>query len=616
MDQLTKDLLRDKAQKHIYSVQKNIDVERDALQNELKRLEDIIRGAEKGSHDEADIDIEKILLHEKTNRNDELIKMSASPYFSKCVVKFDREKETKTVYFGRFPFYSDSIYSWVTPIAKLRYEIPGSFHFKSEDEEFDVTGSLISKEQYMIVDGHIVFMAAESLDHPRELVYQERLTRKKSDFSLPEIVEQMEKAQDEVIRAHWKGSFLISGPAGSGKTTLALHRVAYLTQAPETEQLFPAHKIIVFVQDASTKNYFSKLLPELGIHKVSIVTFEEWVIERYKLKNVRYAQRYGNSEEEKDLYEYAKNTALKKMKKTERQEDPFELMRSVYGKYLSSKQKDLLEKQISGRVMDRFDLSLYVKHLITHDGGVVSDVVDYEYVTYLKHKKTIKKAQTQYSLIVVDEAENYLQEQIEILLTCVSKKTGGVLYVGDLAQQTKTFTIKDWSSVGEEFGEGRKVVLQKVYRNTKQILEYINSIGFSVTVPDGIREGNEVAEFVIEHKAQEIEKVEELVENFPDGIIGVLGKSVEYLEQYKQVFENNDNVHVLTINEAQGVEFETVILVGVDSNYFGGKNAAADLMKELSHVDRDLLYVALTRAMNQLCVLGRESMKTVLSGLK
>ena len=46
--------------------------------------------------------------------------------------------------------------------------------------------------------------------------------------------EQMEKAQDQVIRAHHAGPLVISGPAGSGKTTLALHRVAFLTQSPET----------------------------------------------------------------------------------------------------------------------------------------------------------------------------------------------------------------------------------------------------------------------------------------------------------------------------------------------------------------------------------------------
>lgn len=66
----------------------------------------------------------------------------------------------------------------------------------------------------------------------------------------------MEKAQDQVIRASHKGSLVIGGPAGSGKTTLALHRVAYLTQAPETSEFYPTKSIIVFVQDTGTKITF------------------------------------------------------------------------------------------------------------------------------------------------------------------------------------------------------------------------------------------------------------------------------------------------------------------------------------------------------------------------
>jgi DNA helicase-2/ATP-dependent DNA helicase PcrA len=113
------------------------------------------------------------------------------------------------------------------------------------------SGELISKEQYMITDGKIVFMAFESLEQARELIYQEYFSQRKSSFLLPEIVEQMEQAQDKVIRAHHQGSFLISGAAGSGKTTLALHRVAYLLQSPDTAERFKTENTIVFVQDNS-----------------------------------------------------------------------------------------------------------------------------------------------------------------------------------------------------------------------------------------------------------------------------------------------------------------------------------------------------------------------------
>ena len=86
--------------------------------------------------------------------------------------------------------------------------------------------------------------------------------RMKGFFVLPEIVSQMEKTQDIVIRACYKNPLLISGPAGSGKTTLALHRIAYLLQAPDTNIIYDTDPAVVFVQDDKTKEYFSKIMDE------------------------------------------------------------------------------------------------------------------------------------------------------------------------------------------------------------------------------------------------------------------------------------------------------------------------------------------------------------------
>ncbi|MDQ3238933.1 MAG: AAA family ATPase [bacterium] len=619
MNQSQKDVLRQKSQEHIVRVQNRIEFEKNNLTGSVSQLTQVIKGALKGSHDEDNTDIEKILIMEKSQRLDELNKLNSSPYFSKCLVKFDRDSDYKTVYFGKFAFFAESIFSWTSPIARLRFDDVGKFEYFNEDD-FPVKGQLDYKEQYMIIDGHIVFMAVEGKGQPRELVYQERLTRKKSEFSLPEIVEQMEKAQDEVIRANWKGSFLISGPAGSGKTTLALHRVAYLTQAPETETNFPSDKIIVFVQDASTKAYFSLLLPELGIKKVLITTFDEWLIEKLKLKNITFVQKYGRNEDEKDLLEWAKNKALKKLSsyfdKLSDYNDPYALLEEAYAPFFSEELRILFRKQSLSRVIDRFDLSLLGKLKIKREGGLSEPVVQYELLKRMRSKKTVINMPTTYSLIVVDEAENFLQEQIEILISCKSKKTQAILYVGDLAQQTRAYTIKKWGDVAENFDDGRKVVLYKVYRNTKQILQYIEKVGFSTTIPEGIQEGKEVGEYILHTKAQEIEKVEQLLDKNSEGVVGILAKSDEYLEIYRKIFLDNKNVKIMTINESQGVEFDKVFLVGVESQYFGGLNFEYAYLKERRHVDHDLLYVALTRAMNELYVLGREKLSDILITLK
>jgi len=101
-----------------------------------------------------------------------------------------------------------------------------------------------------------MFFSKEVEGRARELIYQEHFTNRKTGFMLPEIVAEMEKSQDQVIRAHHEGPLVISGPAGSGKTTLAFHRVAYLTQAPDTALHYREDSIIIFVQDNGTKEYF------------------------------------------------------------------------------------------------------------------------------------------------------------------------------------------------------------------------------------------------------------------------------------------------------------------------------------------------------------------------
>jgi DNA helicase-2/ATP-dependent DNA helicase PcrA len=256
---------------------------------------------------------ELVFLDLKENaqgRHMQLASLHSSPYFVKCEIKFDDEKEKRDIYFSKFQLSEESIYSWIAPAATMRFEKPGKIVYQLPKGS-ERKGTLFSKEQYMIVEGKPVFFARESISEERELVYQEHFSIRKAGFMLPEIVQRMEKAQDQVIRAHHRGPLVISGPAGSGKTTLALHRIAYLIQSPETAAFYPAETIAVFVQDASTKDYFSHLLPELGINDVKITTFEEWARNILALDEYSFAVLYGDSEDEKEIYEYKKIEAMR-----------------------------------------------------------------------------------------------------------------------------------------------------------------------------------------------------------------------------------------------------------------------------------------------------------------
>jgi DNA helicase IV len=608
MDDAFKKELHLKSQKYIQTVSEDILEKKKFIDISIKTLEATLR---KGEPEDPEV-LMSIILH-RLETKQQLDYSYNTPYFVRCDVIFDDETSKKILYFGRFPFMEDSIYSWVAPAAAIRFESPGNFTYLLPNGN-ERKGKLLRKDQFMIIDRRIVFMSTETTNNSRELVYQEHFSEQKQGFVLPEIVEQMEKAQDKIIRSHYFGSFLISGAAGSGKTTLALHRVAYLVQSPETSQLFNPFDILVFVQDSSTKKYFSNLLPTLGINHVKITTFDEWTMRILDIKNMRFIVRYGANEEEKDNYEFSKVEALKNMKSQGRGKEIQKLLEDFYASTFDSKQIKLLKKQLSDNLLDRFDLTMLLRHELQQNNILIETAEKYVQQKKTRHyvKKLIRRP-VKYSLIVIDEMENYLKEQIQIIKTCIDDKTKALIYVGDIKQQTSLWTVKDLEDVEEHFESDRKIELHKVYRNTRQILEYIKEAGYQVDIPAQIKNGDGVEERIFERKIDELNYVEKILEKENDSTIGILAKNDDYLIDYKNKFNGLKNVIIITINEAQGVEFEKEILVGLNKELFKNNNLDKTICIERQKVNRDLLYVALTRAMNKLYVFGNCGLAEIMS---
>ncbi len=541
-------------------------------------------------------------------RVSELTQLESSPYFMKTEI-IDEKGENKNYFFAKHEFSEESIYSWIAPVSAIRFEIPGKASYKLPDGTVkNVT--ITQKETYMIVDGKVLLFALETKDKPRELIYQEHFTKQKSEFVLPEIVAQMEKAQDQVIRASHKGPLVISGPAGSGKTTLALHRVAYLTQVPDTALLYPPESIMVMVQDNGTKNYFSTLLPSLGINDVKITTFSEWAFKILGLDNYIYRERYGENEEEKDLYEYQKLRVLREAVVSPWSKSIFTTLDLQYSKFFSSQNLKLFNKQKKEKMVDRFDLVILLKaYFQKHKKFEIKR----EYFTSVNGKVVRKKEKTlvMYSLMIIDEFQNYLPEQLQIVKSCLNEKTQSVVYVGDMAQQVKLGTLKQWEDINEIISPDRNVKLNKVYRNTKNILSFIKSLGYSVELPDGLKEGPAVVEKITNTAEEEIEHIKELIPKYKNGSIGILAKDESYLANFKKEFGDNKNIHTLTMLEAQGVEFDLVCLVGINQQSFSVTHyldTSPQHIEERKRMQKDLLYVALTRAITELHILGSEKL--------
>jgi DNA helicase IV len=530
----------------------------------------------------------------------EMEQLAESPYFARLDVAFDDTPE-RPYYIAKHSASEIGIYSWTAPVAALRFESPGPVSYRTPLHG-QREGQMSRKDQYMIAQGHLNFMTTEHSGAERQLVYQEHFSVRKTGFVLPEVVAQMEKAQDQVVRADHRGPFVISGPAGSGKTTLALHRVAFLRQTPETAELYPPESILVLVQDSGTEDYFSHLLPELGIHDVQITTFARWAISVLGIGDHFYHPRPGRTELERDQYEFAKLWALRQPLPdvTPRLlKEPAAILTAHYSAYLTEAQQGLLQSELLEGALDRYDLTLLLMlHSRAHGGLVTSQ----EFRTEKRGRRTeieLRDAPLRYALILIDEFQNYMPEQLRLI-----KSTAGpgqsLVYVGDLAQRTQFGSLLDWRDIGETIAPERTITLQKVYRNTRQILEYIRSQGYNVDIPAGVAEGPEVTEREVPSLVEALQYITSLT-RVPGAQLGIIAQDPRTLDTYRDYFASDDSVHCLTMRAAQGVEFDQVVLLTGQDDGIDWDDA--DLAAEQMALGRDLMYVALTRAMTELHVL-------------
>ena len=520
-----------------------------------------------------------------------------SPYFTKCEVLFDDTKETKTFYFGKFTFTEEKVYSWIAPVASIRFENPGVCSYVLPNGKVR-TGTLLSKEQYMIENGQIVFQTAEALEMPRELIHQEHFSQTKASFALPEIVSQMEKAQDKVIRAHYKGAFVISGPAGSGKTTLALHRIAYLIQSPDTTQLYEPHSILVLVQDESTKAYFGELLPSLGITAVTITTFSEWAASIIGIDDISCISQFS----EDDYFEFEKIKALRNVNLPRYNKNVFGLLQKIYSPFLNEDNMELFSEQKQKKILDRIDLTILLQ---AYRNTFKKLSTKRTYFTVDDNGELVEKSRTttlEYSLIAVDEFQNYLPEQLVLFKNCVEKDKESLIYIGDMAQQVRCGTIRSWDQMQQAISTDRHVILNKVYRNTKNILEYILRLGYRIEIPEGIKQGTPVKEIVCKYIEEKISCIEKLIAKLQPGeTLAVLTKLESDADALRARIEPSQALHILSMRQSQGLEFDKVCIVHFGENKSESSNT--EFVQEKEKIEKDLHYVALTRAISELYII-------------
>ena len=213
----------------------------------------------------------------------ELTTLKESPYFGK--ITFTEENEgAEDLYIGRFGLTPESTYEpvivdWRAPVSSLFYKgTLGDSSYVSPEGE--IKANLLGRRQLIVKKGELKGLFDSAVDVKDEIL--QMVLTSNSGEKLKDIVMTIQEEQDTIIRAPKNKVVVVNGVAGSGKTTIALHRISYLLYN-NRKQL--ADKVLILGPNDIFMDYISQVLPALG-EEGGIVqtTFQNFAIDEIGVK--------------------------------------------------------------------------------------------------------------------------------------------------------------------------------------------------------------------------------------------------------------------------------------------------------------------------------------------
>lgn len=628
--------------------------------------------------------------------NTELIALD-SPYFGKIVfLPYDSiTKKPLILYIGKFALVDEEthipiITDWRAPVANLYYENSGPANNVSFIAPVGKrSGDLQQKRQFQISRARIkgIYDAKSGNAAADEFLLaqlNERLGQK-----LQDIVSTIQAQQNEIIREEINKPVLIQGVAGSGKTTILLHRLAYLFYSYKKQIRSEASLIIA--PNQMFIDYVSDVLPDLGVERVDTQTYLFWgkrvlkwennfalspLQDNLEMKEFKGSLEFLHildeyfEEFESNLLDnipYSRKERIKKRYYELKQEFPnidmeerlglsvdfafaakqFEQAKTGYvDTYFSDdteKRKEILS--YFSRSVNIYALykKLFKSKFVTTEckkyslEGLTSSgrnnyyrIEDLAPMVYLDQKiygtKSIER-----DYIMVDEAQDISFIQLATLLNIA--RNGNITIAGDLAQSIiPPFYIKDWQGVLElsNMLTNRTTSfhqLQRCYRTTVEIIDYANNI-FKDKFPNGyklpeavLRHGDPVEEIPLLSEfstniSKDVDKVVKKIRaQFDKGAVtcAVLCRDKNHaievydiLKKYEDIIDRDvisytesdykQGVLVLPIEQAKGLEFDSVIIMDLNKEFYPD-----------TELTWRLLYVGMTRALHRLIIFTKNS---------
>lgn len=546
------------------------------------------------------------------------------------------------------------IYDWRAPIASIFYDYDlGKAHFQTPAGT--ASGDIQRKRQIKFKDGAIDYVVESDTTVFDEVLQNELRQQKGGQMST--IISTIQKEQNQVIRDNRSKDMIIQGVAGSGKTSIALHRIAFLLY--HFRNRITSDQVMILSPNRTFSRFIAQVLPELGEDPVTEWTIDQFgqtlsdiadVPSRFQEIELLYLEkdpqlnervRYLSSKKcVADLkgylrkieafspqsiligdYEYNAEFILRRYKAYEKKsifqrfqliaEDIFENLRT---RPFQPKRKPT-KKQLVNRLKKMFNKTnshqLY-RDFLTEQGFEMKKAVSYSDLFPIIYIRLFLEGMDEFSKIhylIIDEMQDYTPIQFEVfkkMFTCP------VLLIGDFTQSLTTINEMHLPDVQNYYPNAQSIFLTKSYRSTYEIITCAKKIIDDHMIEPVLRHGMKPKKWVVSSQEEEISSILELVEQLRKqdlATIALITKTLVRAYEWRGLLENQglacevltdestslqERLSICPLVQSKGLEFDAVIVVDADEATYPGL------------LGRQQLFVAATRAMHALYFLQRE----------
>ena len=516
-------------------------------------------------------DNQQALLHEINASNEKIElrrrfrKMMDSPFFGRVDFCYEGDDEPEIFYIGIANLAEENgglplIYDWRAPVSGLFYDFdkgPASYQAPLGE----IHGDIAAKWQYKIRGGKMIYEFESDVKIDDEILKAELGSN--GDVQLKNIIRTIQKEQNAIIRNTSDRIMVIQGAAGSGKTSIALHRIAYLLY--HDRKNLKSSSVLVLSPNGVFSDYISHILPELGEENIREMSFDLLAYKRLKntvsdcedrydlierqiaglcdeellkekqsrefldrmegylaeledsLMNFRDIEHRGVVKKEQEIIElfYFKFMDIPLLSRMDAVAEYFiDEVETLKGFDLPEEERDVVKSRFY-RMYETRDLYVLYNRFLRQEGFPALPQVQYEKrklryedvypVLYLKYRLETQQEDSGVRHLIVDEMQDYSMIQYLIIQRLFKCK---MTILGDREQTMDGDQQDVLTFLPKIFGKDiRRIVMNKSYRNTIEIASYANKLAGITEVELFERHGKPVEEKEFTGLTEALERV-------------------------------------------------------------------------------------------------------------